>query len=42
MTRNETEEAISVVFIYLKFYGGMYINGIQLPKFGLLIDRTSF
>jgi len=31
MSRNETEEAVSLV----------YINGIQLVKFGLLIDRTS-
>jgi hypothetical protein len=34
MSRNETEEAVFVVF-----FG--YINGIQLAKFGLLIDKTS-
>jgi hypothetical protein len=37
--RNETAEAVSVVSFSQVLLG--YINGIQLAKFGLLIDRTS-
>jgi hypothetical protein len=36
MSRNEEEEAVSVVFLYLKFF-----NEILLTTFGLIIDRSS-
>jgi hypothetical protein len=39
MSRNEAEVAVSVVSFITGSLG--YINGIQLTKFGLLIDRTS-
>jgi len=39
MSRNEAEEAVTV--ISLTSSSLVYINGIQLAKFGLLIDRTS-
>jgi hypothetical protein len=39
MSRIEAEKAISVVSFISNSLG--YINGIQLAKFGLLIDRTS-
>jgi hypothetical protein len=38
MSSNEAEEAV-FVFIFTSSLG--YNNGIQLAKFGLLIDRTS-
>jgi hypothetical protein len=39
MSSNEAEETIFFVFFTTSSLG--YNNGIQLAKFGLLIDRTS-
>jgi hypothetical protein len=39
MSRNEAEEVVSVVSLISISLG--YINGIQLPKSGLLIHRTT-
>ena len=36
---NEAEETVAVVYIITSSL--VYINGIQLAKFGLLLDRTS-
>ena len=39
MLRNETEEAVSVVYFISNTFG--FINEIQFVMFGTLMDRTS-